>query len=281
MKNISYIISTFIFILLLYCCSENNEDTIEFRFPLQIGNTWEYEGKMCYYYYDDTSGSIEYQDTVNSSGGLVLTVAEKTDLDNIKNVYKLISKAEFSEADHINTGYYKNHEDGFYLHEINSFGTEILPNIVRNKRVQLKSLKFSNIDQLNKISELNTSLPLVIKDENDFPKKIIPYPIIVGCQWLVTQSDSIRIEKIIAGKDTLDLGFEKFECYEIKYLYDLDYDGEWDDNLQVSDYYNKNGLIYQKVWIKRAVRVNIDNPEGIGFFDVEQTFKLIDYNIED
>ena len=277
-KQITFYLLIFPLILFNSCSDRHSQEVENLRFPLQVGNIWEYKVNITEYYYSDTAGNIEYQDTIHLTGNLTLTVAEKSDRDSLKNVYRLVSKAEIFNSEHINTGYYKNLDDGLYLFEIYSLGINVLP----------KST--SKNDPLNKCNSIAGMLSnsLLFRNLNygklndpDYPRKILPYPIKLNRQWTITDSDSLNIDKKIIGKDTINTKSGNFDCYVVEYLYDLDYDGEWDDEISILDYYSENGLISRQIKLMENVHATADNPEGIGFFDIEQVFMLTDYEIAD
>jgi hypothetical protein len=277
-KQITFYLLIFPLILFNSCSDRNSQEIENFKFPLQAGNLWEYKVELTEYYYSDTTGNIVYQDTIHRTGKITLTVVEKTDRDSIENLYQLVSKAEISNIEHINTGYYKNLNDGLYLYEVYSLGINLLPksisnNFHTNKSKQLLSA-FSGFLLSDKIScdKMTSSADL---------QKILPYPIKLNRQWTITDSDSLKIDKKIIDKDTINTKSGNFDCYIVEYLYDLDYDGEWDDEISVLDYYSEKGLISRHFKSEKNVHVTIDNPEGIGFFDIEQVFMLTDYEIAD
>ena len=263
--------------LFISCSEEKSKNIDNFRFPLQAGNLWEYKVEITEYYYSDTTGNIEYQDTIHRKGNITLTVVEKTDRDSIKNLYQLVSKAEISNSEHINTGYYKNLEDGLYLYEMYSLGINLLPKSSSNNFHINKSKpmmgSFSGFSLSDKINCDKMTSPAN-------PQKILPYPIKVNRQWTITDFDSLKIDKKITGIDTINTKSGNFDCYVVEYLYDIDFDGEWDNKISVLDYYNEKGLIRRHFKSKKNVHITIDNPEGIGFFDIEQNFTLTNFEIE-
>ena len=91
----------------------------------------------------------------------------------------------------------------------------------------------------------------------DPPVRTFRYPLQIGSNWIYRSGDKFwRIEKKVVGKEVIEHPLGNFHCYLINWLYDINKDGQWDEDVQFTEALSKKGLIYRKL--------NLYNIEVIG-----------------
>ncbi|MEA3500994.1 MAG: hypothetical protein U9R41_08280 [Candidatus Marinimicrobia bacterium] len=286
--NIKKIILLGVFLLSIYSCfgpeDENNES---FEYPLSIGNTWEYTHSWNMYSYSDTAIiQHQYEDTSTFSSGVSVKVTKKVTLENLVEAIEVVGvDSSITGINSMSTAinYYKNNNDGLFEYAYKSGGSIILLKKQSEGSIVFKGLKFKNYKQLSDFIQQAIPNQRVFSDSiiyEDPPLKILQYPIEIGDQWIFRQdNDPWRLDKKVIDKKDVELNVGTFECYEIKWLYDMDHDGEWDDDICVSDLISKQGLIQRIITINGIENTTVSGESG-GYFDSVDSLILTDLNVE-
>lgn len=279
--------SEFVLLLLLMIFStscifnSDNDDENDFIYPLSIGNIWEYKRQWNLYYYSDSLEIKEYTDTVTYSSDISVSITDEVTLNGDIDTYKMTGIENDGMMTFEGTQYYRNNEDGLYIYAYLGSGV-YLPKDVAGEYICFKGKKFKNFHALsNYIQEITPILSLqsdtIIYEEP--PIKTIHYPIKIGKQWTYREAGNPwRMDRKVTNRVNLEIEIGSFDCYTIKFIYDLDEDGEWDDDIWITDYISKQGLIKREIYVMELLESTVTHPEGTGRkFDAFDEYTLTDY----
>jgi hypothetical protein len=91
------------------------------------------------------------------------------------------------------------------------------------------------------------------------PQKVLQYPPEVGVQWsYMTPRDNdggFVIDKAYTDFVEVTVPAGIFECYEVRWLHDINRDGTVDENVDIRDYISEQGLI-KRTLVARGVTVS-------------------------
>lgn len=287
MKENQYILLTAaVFCLILFSCENDNDENTEFIFPLSVGNSWEYEREWTFYFYSDSTDSIpQYIDTLNAyKTDVSVTIPRKVVLGDTVETYEMIGID--SSGPYIQRRYYKEMEDGLYILGNVAGGPIVLPKKSQNNIIHFKGMEFNSF---NELSNFFQSLTPYHRDYSDSinlelpPVKVLQYPIIEGDQWTYRMNYTpFRIDRKVIGRSTIELNIGSYDCYEIKFIYDINHDGVWDDDIWITDFISKQGLVQRVITLLGMEERTINYPNGTGrLFDAIDIYQLTSYDIEE
>lgn len=275
--------------LLPYCDDDTPED-VGFRYPLAVGNTWEYTHKSETYYYSDSTAST-YDDTTTMLLNIRVTVVDTASLGGINGLYRIVS-VESGEWD-VNQGanYYGQDEDGLYLYGYEGFGAISMPKghltPASQESILFKGMYFNNVNELLRLFQeaMVGFFPSIVDSAKqtilDFPMVVLQYPLKQGTTWtLMHTPESLRIGKVVMGKEEVTVPAGTFECVKVQWLYDLDDDGEWDADFFIEDYIGEVGLV-QRVATILGMTVMNEYGERMRYMDRLDRFTLEAVSLEE
>jgi hypothetical protein len=117
-------------------------------------------------------------------------------------------------------------------------------------------------------------------DLEDPPVKSLQYPLTIGSQWTRrTTGNPWRIDKQVTGQEQITVPAGEFDAFQIKWLYDLDADGNWDEEVTYVDYVADVGLVKRVISISG---IEITSPWGdsAGYAEFTEVIQLTGYNID-
>ena len=110
--------------------------------------------------------------------------------------------------------------------------------------------------------------------------KNLEYPIKTSNEWIIRESNKpFAINKRVLGKESISLPSRIFSCYKIEWLYDIDNNNEWDENISVVDFISDEGLIKREMFLKDLVITTAESPDGNGYFDWSEEIILKNTNL--
>lgn len=227
-----------------------------------------------------------YEDTLTITADINVTITGVLSLNDTLETFEFYTtETECGQIEPaIGIEYYKNNDDGLFMYAHKSIGGIVLPKIYLEKSILFKGLEFNDFCHLSNFVQQFAPNYRVVSDsiyyENP-PVKSLLYPIEVDAQWTYRQDNNPwRMDKKVISRIDVELdGLGTFDCFEIKFLYDMDHDGEWDDDIWITDLISKKGLIQRDVTILRMVELTENGSTG-RFFDGFDVYSLTDLSIE-
>ena len=272
------------FSLSFFSCNKENETEDDFIYPLSTGNTWEYVREMDLYFYSDTTVvQPQYEDTLTIISELSVTVTGEVFLNDTLETIEMIVFETDSANTHNGKLYYQNNVEGLYIYAYKSGGSMISPRKKEGTTILFKGLEFDDYRQLSDFIQQLTPNYRILSDSLYFeepPIKTLQYPIEIGNQWTYREDNNPwRMDRKVMDRKDIELSIGTFDCYEIKFLYDMDHDGEWDDDIWITDFISKEGLIQRKVTIIGMIEADNNGLTG-RFIDSIDTYTLTGFSVD-
>ncbi len=283
----SYTIKLFsITFLIFFVCTFDDEDNPvgfldeEFVYPIEVGNQWEYER----IYTVANVRPYSLADEMDWADTLAVTMR----IDSAMTILDSIEVFAFHEIDiatnglkYANTSYYNNLEDGLYLYASTSFSPG-RPKSITDSKIHFKGKDFGSIHELT--NYFTRGLPKASNAQSiagyEYPPiQIIKYPIKSESQWTYQYiPEQWLSDKKIISQEVVEVPDGSYLCYKIQWLWDMDLDGEWDDDLIFYDYVSSKGLIKRSLQYK-DLETSTETGLPSGFYDVIDETVLTNINL--
>lgn len=261
----------FLFLILIICtqsCNDSSNPVIpinsNFTYPLKVGNKWDYTITNSYSNVTPDSIKSLLNDQVFN---IQLSVSNDTLLDS-NQVYEL---KELSNGFSDSYAYYSNEGGGFIKYAYRTGSNFGLPKSNNLIRFLFKGSYFNSIPELIKAQEesvfkLKSLIDSLIILEP--PRIIYKYPLEIGKEW-VFNPDYPLINKEIVGKEPVQISSGTYECFKIKWKYDFNMDGIWDEDFAIYEYLCSKGILKVTYTIINIAITTVEHPEGIGKADIK------------
>jgi len=272
--------------LAIFSCDNENDNPGGMIYPLSVGNSWEYSREMNLFFYQDSAGTPVYEDTATYTSTASVVITGKETLRDSIETYVFYSEENDSFGTfgtYSGIDYYNNTDSGLYLYAYQSWGPYILPKTQTSSKILFKGKTFNSVRELS--NYLQAALPSyrVLSDSIYFeepPVKSLQYPLKVGARWIYREADDPwRIDKVVTARDTIQVPAGEFSCYKIQWLYDLDDDEQWDEDIAFYDYISSAGLVRRHLIVLGLAHIDAQGNE-LGYFDVYEKFTLTAVSLE-
>lgn len=239
--------------------SNNTENAI---IPLDVGNCWTYKRIFNY-------------DSVSNINTNVNTITGIDTINDSLLTYKF--ESIYIEDTIVDTGYeWCNLKDDVLI----SYGydnagfTFGLPCYKRNETINFKGKQFNSPIEVTQFLLGNKSIKtsLFRSDSNFFydPVEVLQYPLKIGNEWYYRDYDPWPMLKKVVSKEVITVEAGEFECYKIKWFWDLNTDGIWDDDIDGFEYISVDGYgLIQRIFYYYGV-------ENENLYDKTE---LLEYNL--
>ncbi len=262
-----------------FACDRDSESVYDFTYPVAQGYQWQYQREIEQINADSADASPQriLIDTVFSAFTDQVVLRDSMDAF-------LLTIHSASNPDVMSYNYYQQKSDGLFLVAYRDANALIvLPKTAGQTHILFKGRSYANIGQLvnvllNPSSMMKTSDSLYFEDA---PVQAYKYPLKVGAQWTYRQyGHPFRIEKRIVDTETIATPAGSFHCFKIQFLYDMDQDQQWDEDLGITDLVAKEGIIKRSVVIK-GVKQFDEEGNLIDQYDFHETYTLIEYELKE
>lgn len=277
---------------LLPGCADDPPDG--FSYPLALGNQWEYMREATSFFYSDSLKPDEVDSTRTYSSYLSVLVTGTEVLD--ESIETFVLRATVSDNEGIYQGedyYYNNKEDGLYLYGYKGFGHFGFPVIIpktlekgeRQVNIFFKGMYFNSVWELLDLFQQELPVHYAVRSDSiileEPPVKVLHYPLETGVSWTYrTSGNPWRIDKHVEGEEQITVPAGEFVCYKIKWLYDIDDNGEWDTDIFTEDYIGQEGLVQRQMTLLGGIRMNA-NAEVVGYSDIKIKHTLETVSLEE
>jgi hypothetical protein len=252
-----------------------------FIYPLQIGNRWDYSGSMVFFNFQPDSLGDFFPDTFYASSTVEI-LRRETLHDTLETYVFHETFTLHGYGVYHSENYFNNWSDGFYnfaSYGVNDQLTPLKPG--HQPSVYFKGRYFNTVrevfDWLKTGIESQARLVDSLEYE-DPPLRCLAYPLTVGAQWTYRYpGNPWHMEKAVIGRANQTVPAGDFDCFEIQWLYDLNDDGTWDDDIDIFDQISQIGLVKRSITIRGIVLEDPWSPEPLGYFDAKEEYVLTDY----
>ena len=270
---------------LVWSCEEKTKTT-EFTFPMAVGNIWEYRQEISLFTYTDTSGSRQNLDTLVITNPVTATVAGIHIFGDTLSTYEFLVRYFSNGIEFISTTFYQ-----FTPNELNIIayrstgGGLVYPKQPAGKQILFKGRYYRSREELSEILQRGA---VFAKSSSDSiymehpPVKSLEFPFTIGSRWIYQDTSSaFFIEREVKDQITLNLDSTSFRCYQIRTFYDIDSDGVWDEDVGITDYFAREGLVRRDIWALGNIEVNAEGiPDGFKF-DWHEKYTLTGWALND
>ncbi len=260
-------------IVMLGCDSDKNpvepETGSGLYFPMKVGNEWQYTRTVIL---PEAYLEIDTNLTSNIINEYYVQKLKSTDylFDSVAT-YILEETATIDNSTLVSNGWLANEKDGLYFYAYRQPVWLILKQSPKNK-ILFGDRYFNSVPEVSDYLINAASVNQVMIDSmiyEDPPLLSLQYPLETGARWdYRTHSSPIsKIEKVVLGKEQVEVPAGKFECYKIQWLFE--YDPEWYDqfNVEFYDFVSKKGLIKRTLTYSNVMQVAIDDSTTITIND--------------
>lgn len=261
------------------CSTTDPEHTPDYRYPLAIGNVWEYA--RVFTVEPSDSLSAVPPDTVYSH-----CTVEVVGLDTLSaraDAYVLREAVvQDSTCNYELERYYRDDEDGLYLLAYEPGATFVSPKPQARTWVLFNGMCFSSVKAITSYVTGATRCSGGRPDSlfcEDPPVRTLEYPLLVGSIWSYREAGNPwRIDKKVTAVREVDVPAGRFTCYVVEWFIDLDDDGTWDD-IEFIDYISAQGLVRRWVLFPDMTTIG---PEGdtLGLSHATDDSQLTDLSLE-
>lgn len=256
--------------------------TFSWVYPLAIGNTWEYSKVLVMTIITPDTMELPEHDTVYGTSHL--EVASLDSLSDSLVAYRIHATLTQDSTRYDSDTWFNNVDDGLFVFAYQGTGSNAIPYKLRpGMSFTLLGRQFNSIDEILAIIE-RTLVPSLISsgrgDLEDPPVKSLQYPLTIGSQWTRrTAGNPWRIDKLVTDQEEIEVPAGQFGAFQIRWLYDLDADGNWDDEVTIVDHIADVGLVKRVISI---TGIEITSPWGdsAGYADFTEVIQLTGYSID-
>lgn len=248
--------------------SASTETTSElsFEFPLAVGNYWNYE----------FSSNIEEPTIGDISLHVTQAVSISDSVEGFQLTEEMVEGLFFVER------YQSSQNTGLYLHTVGTQSPTSYLNLFKKTKLKTDKQFLFKDRYFKSIEELTLFSMSVIPTFNETPIMVLKYPLKLNSEWIYVQTNDSKISRRVVSTETISLPCGDFECYKIQWLWDLDNDGEWDDDIEGYTYVSSQGIIKTTELHKNVALIELQDDELVitGYMDVTNVVTLIDYHLE-
>lgn len=250
--------------LLLFACEEAQRD-IEpsYTYPLALGNYWVYSRTQTNYSYSESTGQAVFEDSSMVCESISVTVSYHGTWDDSLERFVLNSFCCHEDCrDHTSWHHYTQNDTALLLLGYKSPVNQILPKPAQKAQLSWMGATYSSMAGL--LSQVAPSplwrTPAMDSVHIEDPMiQVLKYPLVPGAQWTYRDSGNPwKIDREVIFQKQLSVSAGSFSVYEIQMTFDMDNDGDWDQNIHITDHFAQQGLIRREIFIDSVVVVSPD-----------------------
>ncbi len=177
--------------------------------------------------------------------------------------------------------YYYHCDSGLYLLDIDASGGSLPVSASDGNAYRFKGRQYDSVDRLLtavRTASLGGEVGRAGSTVDVSPRLGLKYPIETGASWVCEDSDVRRLAKEVTDYEIIDVPSGRFGCFVVRWFYDMDVDGEYDDDIVYCDYIGEHGLVRRSI---KLYGVEITDPLGhvIDVVDVTDEYELVAYRL--
>jgi hypothetical protein len=255
-------------------------------YPMQTGNRWTYARSFYLHNYRPIDTSYHFQPPDTFRVALSVDITGTATIPRIPHIAGdsitvTVFRARETSGPHMlhSHSYYGRSPDGLILHGYLG-GSLILPRPAESEYVfSVHGYTFRSLPEL--VAMFNEGVETVVQDSliREYPPLLaIKYPLRQGDQWTFRRAGNPwRIDKR-TGPMRLDPVWN-VRYHEIRWLYDINHDGMWDDGILLVDRISEKGLVRRTIEIKDLVVSTAQSPDPVGYVDVTDETILVSMTV--
>lgn len=258
--------SAFTLGLCLLCACEKTPALNDFTYPLEVGNIWEYERTTTFVFYQDSAGVRQNLDsTIWFSQQVTNSLAGRHNFGDTLSTYEMTVSSQNIDINIIGSVFYTKTKDGLYSVAYRTGAIMSYPKQVEPRRFIFHNQEYNDLQAFSQALQMGV-MPLSEGEDSIYfespPVQALAFPFKVGGEWDYRKADHPwHMGRKVVARTNLDVDSVSYDCYQVNTLYDMEDDGEWDDDIGVTDYYSAEGLIQRQ--IKVLGILEMDSQAGL------------------
>jgi len=241
-------------------------------YPMRAGNQWVYQRIAFQYNFRPIDTTYHFQhDTLRSLNTVdVLGTVRLPRVPGVAgdSITTTVFRAQESPST-ITPGFtfYTSSGAGLYMHGYDGSSLIHPRPEPHNVLLMLNGQGFHSVRALVDyiLEPLKTAMPVI---QREYPPLLsIKYPLTSGDQWTFRPAGRPwRIDKQTGpARRHFGLGVR---YHEVRWLYDINNDGVWDDGISILDWVSEKGLIRRFIDLRNVILTGSQGPDPIGYVDV-------------
>lgn len=269
-----------LFLILAGCKDSINEpglpDTGD-NYPVAIGNMWQYQMIGETTFYPEDSASYTVVDTVEASVSITGTETFPGDIQTY--IFETIEHQGIYDNSSLN--FYRIQPEGFYSYAYSGAGTLAQPKARAQTTYVINGHRYNSLSHMRR--EIEFPLPekspadtVIIENSPPF---VLKYPLTLNSRWTYRRAYApFKIEKKVTGIEYLTRQGRMYNCYLVRWIYDMDNNGVEDENIVLKDHISGEGMIERNIFVTGIMIVGQDmQPQGK--IDMHTRYVLTDIKI--
>lgn len=257
---------------LLFCACERDKSPFKPEaavvvYPLQVGNQWVYQRLFYAFNFRPLDeGRTLPSDTVRAT--VTVNIIKEVMLqDSIKSVQFLEEYVENSRSI-TDESYYSNKQGGLYFYAYRkAAGAPMIPKKAAGTSILFNGQRFHHLSEITRLLTHAVVEPAADSLIYETPPLLcLKYPFSLNSQWTYRKVGPFRIDKKIVAQEEVSVPAGTFSCYKIQWMFDLNSNGAWDENIVFYDHVCEKGLIRRSILYK-DVQATGESGEPLGTYD--------------
>jgi hypothetical protein len=239
-----------------------------YYFPLQVGNQWEYQRTFCTVNFRPLQGGTIFPNDT-SRATITVRISKNIMLQDSISTFQLDEEYVGDGRSFADESYYANKQSGLYFYAYrNAMGSPMLPKEKAGAGIKFNGRPFQSIAEITRLlthaAFEQAALDSLIYETP--PLLCLKYPVSLDSRWAYRQAGPFRIDKRIIAQEEVAVPAGVFSCYKIQWLFDVNADRNWDDNILFFDDVCEKGLIRRSILYKNIQAVG-DDLQPLGVYD--------------
>ena len=261
-------------------CDENKPSD-SFTYPLETGNIWVYDRTITLIYYEDSSGVQTNLDTIDyGSYTVTTTVAGLKNFGDTLSTKEIVCNYHDSGEDYAISIYYVKTSTALLSVAYKGTGPYAYPKQAEPRHFIFHGQEYFDIAAFSDALQVGYFSKPVLSDTIQFnspPAQALAFPFSIGSEW----DYRTTMRRKVVAQTTLTLDSTSYDCFEVKTRYDMNDDGTWDDDIAITDYYAREGLVQREIKVLGGLEAESDGGLTGRKIDYYDRYVLIESMIQD
>jgi len=266
-------------------CDENKPSD-SFTYPLETGNIWVYDRTITLIYYEDSSGVQTNLDTIDyGSYTVTTTVAGLKNFGDTLSTKEIVTSYQMNGEDMVGSVYYVKTSSALLMMAYKGSGPYGYPKQVEPHHFIFHGHEFSDVATFSNALQIGF-LPQSTQSDSIYfdtpPVQALAFPFKIGNEWdYRTVGHPWHMGRHVVARTNLELDSLSYDCYQVNTRYDLHDDGTWDDDIAITDYYAREGLVQREIKVLGGLETDSNGGITGRKIDYYDRYVLIESMIQD
>lgn len=252
-------------------------------YPLATGNLWEYSREFYIFNFRPIQpGATIPRDTFRSAIRVEI-LGQRILRDSIMTwEFKIVQNV--GGATYTGYYFYRPVLDSLFLYARTGVGGSIIPvpQLPQTLTIEFRGKTYASLwEFLSSLHLENFPLAPAIVDTfyEEHPPKSLVFPLRVGNEWTYRQRGyPWRMDRKVIDFVFLQTPVGQQPAYRIRWFWDTDDNGQWDNDIEGYDYVSNLGVLSGTFECRNLIAIDANN-QRIGYFDVRDEYNAVSISI--